>query len=176
MKGDRVTYREVCKKCSLKSVKQYCTPEYKRRLRKKDPRKSLWSAARARARKKGLSFDITFEDVVIPKVCPLLNIPIEPSSLDDGVYGPLNGSPSIDRKDNNKGYTRDNIWIISHRANTAKGNLTLSELEILLSNIQRVLYKQGELLETPEADNQQPSLSSNTLEGSTTNSRVLKGQ
>ena len=33
--------------------------------------------------------------------------------------------------------------------------------------------KQGELLETPEKDNQQPSLSSNTLEGSTTNNRVL---
>jgi group I intron endonuclease len=32
--------------------------------------------------------------------------------------------------------------------------------------------KQGELLEHPEMDNQQPSLSSNTLEGSTTNSRV----
>jgi len=38
------------------------------------------------------------------------------------------------------------------------------------------LIKQGELLETPtdgSEDNQQPSLSSNTLEGSTTNSRVL---
>jgi hypothetical protein len=35
--------------------------------------------------------------------------------------------------------------------------------------------KQGELLETPavKQDNQQPSLSSNTLEGSTTNNRVL---
>jgi hypothetical protein len=36
--------------------------------------------------------------------------------------------------------------------------------------------KQGELLETPtNEDNQQPSLSSNTLEGSTTNNRVLTG-
>lgn len=35
-----------------------------------------------------------------------------------------------------------------------------------------VHVKQGELLENPEEDNQQPSLSSNTLEGSTTNSRV----
>ena len=38
-----------------------------------------------------------------------------------------------------------------------------------------VHIKQGELLETPvvKQDNQQPSLSSNALEGSTTNSRVL---
>lgn len=35
------------------------------------------------------------------------------------------------------------------------------------------VVKQGELLETPEVDNQQPSLSSNTLEGSETNSRIL---
>lgn len=34
------------------------------------------------------------------------------------------------------------------------------------------VFKQGELLENPEVDNQQPSLSSNTFEGSTTNNRV----
>jgi hypothetical protein len=33
--------------------------------------------------------------------------------------------------------------------------------------------KQDELLETPEEDNQQPSLNSNILEGSTTNSQIL---
>lgn len=31
------------------------------------------------------------------------------------------------------------------------------------------------MLETPEVDNQQPSLSSNTLKGSETNNRVLTG-
>lgn len=35
------------------------------------------------------------------------------------------------------------------------------------------VLKQGELLENPEVDNQQPSLDSNIFEGSTTNSRVL---
>lgn len=35
------------------------------------------------------------------------------------------------------------------------------------------VLKQGELLETPEEDNQQPSLDSNILEGSTTNNRIL---
>jgi LAGLIDADG DNA endonuclease family len=37
----------------------------------------------------------------------------------------------------------------------------------------RVHVKQGELLEHPNKDNQQPSLGSNTFEGSTTNNRVL---
>ena len=35
------------------------------------------------------------------------------------------------------------------------------------------VLKQGELLESPEVDNQQPSSSSNTLEGSETSNRVL---
>lgn len=36
------------------------------------------------------------------------------------------------------------------------------------------VLKQGELLESPEVDNQQPSLNSNVLEGSETSSRVLR--
>ncbi len=44
---------------------------------------------------------------------------------------------------------------------------------MLVKNYKRVLNKQGELLEHPEVDDQQPSLSSDTLKGSTTNSRSL---
>ena len=40
---------------------------------------------------------------------------------------------------------------------------------------QSVVLKQGELLESPETDNQQPSLNSNIHEGSETNNRVLIG-
>ena len=37
----------------------------------------------------------------------------------------------------------------------------------------QVVVKQGELLENPEVDNQQPSIYRNIIEGSTTNNRVL---
>ena len=47
-------------------------------------------------------------------------------------------------------------------------NIVLSAYKYLLAH-----DKQSELLENPEVDNQQPSLSSNALEGSTTNSRIL---
>jgi hypothetical protein len=43
----------------------------------------------------------------------------------------------------------------------------------LIPYANRVHVKQGELLEHPNKDNQQPSLGSNTFEGSTTNNRVL---
>ena len=36
-----------------------------------------------------------------------------------------------------------------------------------------MVLKQGELLESPEVDDQQPSIYRNIIEGSTTNSRVL---
>ena len=46
--------------------------------------------------------------------------------------------------------------------------------EIIDLNItHQVVVKQGELLETPEEDNQQPSIYRNIIEGSTTNERVL---
>ena len=43
----------------------------------------------------------------------------------------------------------------------------------MLYKIKNGEVKQGELLETPEMDNQQPSLERNLFEGSTTNNRPL---
>ena len=37
----------------------------------------LWAAAKERAMKEGLPFDIDLEDIVIPEVCPVLGIPID---------------------------------------------------------------------------------------------------
>ena len=39
--------------------------------------------------------------------------------------------------------------------------------------MRQVVLKQSELLESPEVDDQQPSIYRNIIEGSTTNSRVL---
>ena len=42
-------------------------------------------------------------------------------------------SPSIDRIDSTKGYTPDNIQIISWKANRIKGYASVQELEMLLA-------------------------------------------
>jgi len=47
-------------------------------------------------------------------------------------------SPSIDRKDSKKGYTPDNIWVISNRANTLKNDATIQELELLVENLKKL--------------------------------------
>jgi hypothetical protein len=86
--------------------------------------------ARQRARKKLLPFNITKHDVVIPSHCPLLGI-----KLVRGTKGNYDASPSLDRKDPKLGYTVNNIWVISNRANTMKSNATLAELTTFYNNI-----------------------------------------
>lgn len=65
----------------------------------------------------------------------------------------------------------NNLTVLSKKQHTAVHNQIRLLSEELSSKIIGVL-KQGELLETPEVDNQQPSLNSNVLEGSETNVRV----
>ena len=41
---------------------------------------------------------------------------------------------SLDRIDSSKGYVKDNIWVISHKANSIKNNATLTELKLIIKN------------------------------------------
>lgn len=68
--------------------------------------------ARARARKAGRPFNIDGMELPIPERCPLSGIPLD--------YRDRDHTPSIDRRDNLRGYVPDNVWIISSRANSAK--------------------------------------------------------
>lgn len=82
--------------------------------------KYLVQGAKQRAKKYGLPFDITYLDVVIPKKCPYLNIPLIPFSEWS--------SPSLDRILPELGYVKGNIQVISTKANTMKNNATPEEL------------------------------------------------
>lgn len=103
-------------------------------LRGQDIKKYLLKGARIRARKSGLLFDITANDFEVPFMCPLLGYML---LLSAGKIAP--NSPSLDRKDPKKGYVRGNVWVISHRANAAKNDLTLEEIQMLAANLTRHL-------------------------------------
>ena len=91
----------------------------------------LWQSAKKRAKDGNLNFTILPKDIVIPKKCPLLDLPLQAN-----VSKPGANSPSVDRLDSNKGYTPDNIWVISYKANSVKNNLTLPELKLLVKNLE----------------------------------------
>ena len=76
----------------------------------------MFRRARRRAAKFGIPFNIDYDDVVIPKTCPALGIPII-------VGGRLSdNSPSLDRINPNSGYVKGNVAVICNRANRIKSD------------------------------------------------------
>jgi hypothetical protein len=114
-----VRHASVVKKKDIKSCG--CWKDNWDRKRGWDARSSMLSRAKYRAKQKGLDFNITKEDIVIPDICPLLGTPMK--------------SPSLDRIIPEKGYIKGNVWVISNRANTLKNDATLQELELLVENL-----------------------------------------
>ena len=101
--------------------------ENRKKSRKIDPRTQLLADARKRAKRKGMEYDLTKEDLVVPETCPVLGLILE---VGEGKRQP--NSPSIDRIDNSKGYVRGNVAIISLRANALKNDGTIEELKAIV--------------------------------------------
>ena len=107
---------------------------YERERYRNDPRQKMLSAAKQRAKKKGISFNLKIEDIIIPTLCPLLEIPLIISSKKI-----TDSSPSLDRIDNKSGYIKENIMIISYKANRCKNDLTLEEILKLANNLKKIM-------------------------------------
>ena len=92
--------------------------------------KQLINNLKASAKKRNIFFDLTtkdIDDLGIPLTCPVLGIPIffhRERVQDDSI--------SFDRIDSTKGYTKDNVVIVSQRANKLKSDATLEEMEALV--------------------------------------------
>lgn len=97
-------------------------------------------AAKSRAKAKGLEFSLKPEDIVIPERCPVLWHTLKHSY---GSYGSGDWSPTIDRIDSTKGYTRDNVTVISARANRLKGDATVEELECIVSYYRHITKRKA---------------------------------
>jgi len=98
----------------------------------------LLNASRARSKEKNRENTLTKQDLfeLFPKdgCCPIFGFKLEWNGT-----GFRETSPSIDRIDSTKGYTKDNVQIISWKANRIKGYASVEELEVLLAYL-----KQGE--------------------------------
>lgn len=79
------------------------------------------------SKKSGVPFDLSSKDLELPTNCPVLGIPLE-----IGKSVKQDHSPSLDRFVPAKGYTKDNVSIISWRANHLKNNGTLEEFRKII--------------------------------------------
>ena len=105
----------------------------RRELHRLDPRIRIRGGARGRALERGIEFDLpSYKDLPkVPKYCPVLGIPLKVGSSKKSNGGGSYNSPSLDRIDNNKGYIKGNIQIISRKANQMKNNGSFKDIKKL---------------------------------------------
>jgi len=111
-KTEKNTLR-ICKTCNTTRVKSQSAEG------------KMYRRAKSRAKKEGLPFTIVVEDIIIPKICPVLGTPIY---VTKGKPGGFNNSPSMDKIIPEKGYVKDNIMVMSQLANAMKANATPDQL------------------------------------------------
>jgi hypothetical protein len=98
-----------------------------------DGYRALWlNNIKHRAKKRGLAFDLTVEDLPMPKRCPIFGIQLQ---YHQGKF--QDTSPSIDRINPAKGYVKGNVQIVSYKANRIKGPYTLKELKKIVAFLER---------------------------------------
>lgn len=118
--SNREEYNKYCRE----KKKEHYSKE-KRRTNYVNKRNSeMFYAAKNRAKKHKISFTITLDDIIIPDVCPVFNVPL---NMNDRLF-----APSLDRIDNNLGYVKGNVKVISAKANRLKNNGTVDELKKII--------------------------------------------
>lgn len=150
-KHGHITYRMVsgggCRECkNLKSKQDYiANPEKSKKYHREYHKKNyttekrrikyfkniegeLLSHAKGRAIKNDMEFNLKITDIVIPEYCPVLNLKM---------FETPDTYPSLDRLDNSKGYTKENVFVISKRANRLKSDASLEELKSIIRYIEK---------------------------------------
>lgn len=156
---DTGKYRSECKECrrleykenknvreqALNRAKEYYQNKKeevltkKRKFYRENVKKKMLSSAKTRAKKKNVPFDLTEEDIFVPEFCPVLGIPLKVSDKCS-----TSNSPSLDRIIPEKGYVKNNIVVISHKANTIKNDATIDELKKIVNFYEKLLSNIGD--------------------------------
>lgn len=89
-----------------------------------NPKWYLLRDAKRRARKAGVPYTITEDDITISSHCPILGVEMRRGSRE---Y-----APSLDRINPSLGYVPGNVVVISNRANRIKNDATVDEIRLLL--------------------------------------------
>ena len=104
------------KKDGLHSHCKKCKAQDQQRRINCNREKNLLTVAKARAKKKGLDFNL---------------------EVNKGGKCNSPNSPTLDRIDNSKGYVKGNVQIISWRANKIKADASLEELRKIVAHMEK---------------------------------------
>lgn len=141
-RSDMIYCSDGCRVSVYRDKPQYrsLSKEYQKERRQLFPEKIILAAAKSRAKKSSIPFNITLDDISIPEFCPVLGLRLQPGGgRNEGKFcGPSPSSPSLDRIKPELGYTKGNVRVISNRANTLKSNATLNELSLVLLDLQNL--------------------------------------
>ena len=130
--GKRKRYNQKWKKAHIDLVRKRERERAYKRAGTGLGYRALWlNNIKHRAKKRGLAFNLTLDDLPIPERCPVLGIPLlmRAGSFHDS-------SPSIDRLVPAKGYVKGNVAIVSYRANRIKDYGTLDELRRVVAYLE----------------------------------------
>lgn len=129
------TKRAQCRECNAAYMREYLWRRGQAR-----PDWALWNRARKRARERGIQFQLSAAEIIIPQTCPALGIPLR---LGDR-RSP--NSPSLDRIEPWRGYVSGNVRVISDRANRLKGARDLQQLRTCAAQSSGPLQTEFELV------------------------------
>ena len=122
---------EIVERKSAGPVGKWCSEKCRSNHRKEfDPDFRIHSC-KYNAGKRGIPFDLSRGDVHWVDKCPLLGIELNYKAGEDS----YDNAPSIDRIDESKGYTKDNVWVISNKANRMKNDGSSEDLVLFAKNI-----------------------------------------
>ena len=132
LRKETKTYRTECRPCQLRIAN-------KRRhvIGSNEHVRIMLRDAKLRSKKKKTKVTLTKEDIKKMAVqhCPILGIKLIIGSQD------WFNSPSLDRIDNNKGYTKDNVIMVSHMANSIKNQATPDQI-LKVGKFYKKLYEE----------------------------------
>lgn len=133
-------YRQTDKVKNLYKSENYKKNKliYRKNRENEDRRHQMLNRSRNRAKKLNMDFNLSLEDIAIPKYCPILEIELctKPYGERGGKGGGFReNAPSIDRIDNLKGYIKGNVQVISMKANAMKYSASKNELITFCTNI-----------------------------------------
>jgi thymidylate synthase ThyX len=107
-----------------KAKKRFCSTSCQsKQYRKDNPKEVKFNRWKSSAKRRGLDFNLEFEDIVWNDVCPYLGIELNYQT--DGESG---SKASLDRIDSSLGYIKGNVQVISNKANVMKNDADSKEI------------------------------------------------